>query len=146
METEKHGESHLTRPTSLDMSPGFPGFPMPMRGYRWLVMAAFALLSILGALSFLRYLGWAAFYSGIFGLPSRASEAQAAGHKAQLFFWVFVVLEGLNTLAMASLIRLAGIWSAAVRVVARFALALALSFIVTGAVVGVLVAVGSKLK
>jgi uncharacterized membrane protein len=102
------------------------------------------MLAISCALSFLKYLGSAAFYSAYLGLPSRASEVQVAGHKAHLFFWVFVVLEGLTTLAMASLIRLPGIWSAAVRVVARTAIALALSLIVTGALIEVLAAVGSS--
>jgi hypothetical protein len=115
-------------------------------GYRWLAVALFAVLAILSALSFLRYVGWAAFYSGTFGLSSRVSEAQFAGRKAQLFFWAFLVLEGFATFAVASLIQLTEIWSTAVRVVARLAIALALSLIVTVAVIGVLVAVGSKLR
>ena len=118
----------------------------PSSAYRWLGVVLFAMLAISCALSFLKYLGAATFYSGNLGLPSRASGLQVAGHNALVFFWVFVALEGLTTLVMASLIRLPELWSTAVRFLARVAIALALSLIATGAVIEVLVAVGSKLR
>jgi len=98
----------------------------------------FAVLVILCALSFLQYAGWATVYSGILGLPSRASETQEAATKARLFFWVFVVLEAVATLTIAPLFRLENFWSREVRTVARYGMGLILSLIASGLVVGLL--------
>jgi len=101
----------------------------------------FAVLAILCALSFLKYLGWAAYYSG------NPSAGEAAGRNAELFFVAFVILEALAALVIASRIRLEGAFSSnAVRLVARYATALLVSILSTGIVVGVLVTIGSRLR
>jgi hypothetical protein len=101
----------------------------------------FAVLVILCALSFLRYLGWAAFYSG------NPSAGEAAGRKAELFLVAFAILEVLAALVIASRIRLEGMFSSnAVRLVARYGTGLLLSALTTGIVVAVLVTIGSRLR
>jgi hypothetical protein len=109
------------------------------RVHQWRSLAIFAVLTILCALSFLRYLGWAAYYSG------NPSPGLAAGRNAELFLVAFVILEVLAALVIASRIRLEGTFSSnAVRLVARYATALLISVLSTGIVVGVLVTIGSR--
>ena len=91
--------------------------------------------------SAVKYLGWAAFYSG------NPSGGEAAGHKAELFLVAFVILEVLATLVIASRIRLEGTFSSnAVRLVTRYGIGLLLSALTTGIVVAVLVTIGSRLR
>lgn len=106
----------------------------------WAALATFATLAVLSAISFLKYLGWAAFYSG------NPTAGEAAGHRAELFFWAFVVLEVLAALVMAWCIRLEGTFSSgAIRLIARYAAGLLVSIVTTGVVVAVLVTIGSRL-
>jgi hypothetical protein len=115
--------------------------PKTARGHRWRTLAVFGALAVLCALSFLKYLGWAAFYSG------NPSAGEAAGHKAELFFWAFVALEVLTALVIATRIRLEGMFSSkAVTLVARYVTGLLISIVTTGVVVGVLVTIGSRLR
>jgi hypothetical protein len=110
-------------------------------GHQWRVLAIFAVIAILCALSFLKYLGWAAYYSG------NPSAGEAAGRNAEVFLVAFVILEVLAALVIASRIRLEGTFSSnAVRLVARYATALLVSVFLTGIVVGVLVTIGSRLR
>jgi hypothetical protein len=112
-----------------------------VRRHQWRALGIFAVLSILGALSFLRYLGWAAYYSG------NPSAGEAAERNAEWFLVAFVILEALVALVIASRIRLESTFSSnAVRLVARYATALLVSILWTGIVVGVLVEIGSRLR
>jgi hypothetical protein len=116
------------------------------RAGRWAVVILFAVLAYFGAVSFLKFLGEAFRYSDILGLPSMVSDAQAANHAARLYFCAFVVLEGLATLAIAPLFRLAEIRSKAVRLFARYAIAVVASLLATGVLVATLAWIGSRLK
>jgi hypothetical protein len=110
-------------------------------GHQWRALAVFAVLTILCALSFLKYLGWAAYYSG------NPSAGEAAGRNAEVFLVAFVILQVIATLVIASRIRLEGTFSSkAVRLVARYATALLVSILSTGIIVGVLVTIGSRLR
>jgi hypothetical protein len=110
-------------------------------GHRWRTFALFAVIAILCALSFLKYLGWAAFYSG------NPSAGEAAGRKAELFFWAFIILEALAALVIARRIRLESTFSPhVVRLAARYCVGLILSVLATGVVIGVLVTFGSRLR
>jgi hypothetical protein len=112
-----------------------------VRGHQWRALGIFAVLAILCALSFLKYLGWAAYYSG------NPSAGEAAGRNAELFLVAFVILEVLAALVIASRIQLEGTFSSnAVRLAARYATALLVSILSTGVVVGVLVTIGSRLR
>jgi hypothetical protein len=100
-------------------------------------LAIFSVLTILCALSFLQYLGWAAFYSG------NPAAGDVAGHKAELFFWVFVIFEVLAALVMASRTQLAETFSSnRLRLMARCGIGLLLSVFATAVVVGLLVLIG----
>lgn len=114
--------------------------------HRWRYVVIFTASTITCALCFLRYIGWAAFYSGIEGLSSRASEAHVADHKAQVFFWAAVLLVLIAASAMTSLIRLEGISSTAMRVAARFLVSLSLTFAVSAVLILVVVEVGSRFR
>jgi hypothetical protein len=52
----------------------------------------FALL-IASAICFLRYAGWAACYSGWYGLPSYAEKIREAGANARFYFWITLFLQ-----------------------------------------------------
>ncbi|HZQ66880.1 MAG TPA: hypothetical protein VFA68_00055 [Terriglobales bacterium] len=115
-------------------------FGTNVSSHRWWSLAIFGVLAILCGLSFLKYLGWAAFYSG------NPSAGEAAGQRAELFFWAFIALEALAGLVMAMRIRLEGMFStSAVRTLARYAMGLVISIATTAVVVGVLAAIGSRM-
>ena len=56
-----------------------------LRHWYWFILVAL----VFGAsLALLRYLGWAAVYSGYKGLPSEAWRVKEAGPKANFYWWV----------------------------------------------------------
>jgi hypothetical protein len=105
------------------------------------VMAAF--LATTYALLFLKYIGWAATYSGALGVRSRAALAELGHERAVAFFVMFLTFEILTTWVMASLIQLEGIASDNFRIVARYVVALAFSLFATGILVWLISTIGS---
>jgi hypothetical protein len=50
-------------------------------------------LMVASAISFLRYAGWAASYSGWYGLPSYAEKLKLAGNRAYFYFTITLFLQ-----------------------------------------------------
>jgi hypothetical protein len=93
------------------------------------------------ALALLRYAGWAAVYSGNYGLPSEAWRLGEASHKANVYWWLLVSFGGAAVLVAIILIppltseRL----HPAIRGIGRFVLAFALvAALLFGAAVGII--------
>jgi hypothetical protein len=64
------------------------------------------LLLLLCALALLENVRWGAAYSAIEGLPSRLRDAEFARHRAQLFGWAAVALEGVAVAALGPIVPL----------------------------------------
>ena len=103
------------------------------------------LLCVACSLSFLKFVGWAATYSDILGLPTKLAKVEFAHGQARLFLWIFLLFEGLMTWVMASLIRLEGMSSDNFRIVARCIVALAFSLFATGILIWLISSVGGRL-
>jgi hypothetical protein len=95
-------------------------------------------LLALAALSFVKFLGAAFFYSDWYGLPRMAAEIAKAKRLADRFFLISLALTLLGTGFMASFIRLEAISSDGFRVVARYISALAFCVLATGVFVWLL--------
>jgi hypothetical protein len=112
-----------------------------MNRSRVLFMARLALcvvFIVLCGLTFLKYVGWASFYSGISGLSARAADAHVASQKARLFFWIFICSQALAVLMIGSAIKFTAVSSRALAYAARYSVALVISLISTGLVVSIL--------
>jgi hypothetical protein len=99
-------------------------------------VALIAVLVVLAAFCFLRYIGWAFSYSGIVGLSSRVREAEVANLKAWLFLCMFFVLELLSSVLITFSWEPPDLGSAWLRFVGRYGSGLVLSLLATGIVVG----------
>jgi hypothetical protein len=80
-----------------------------------------AVLMLLAANCFLKYLWWTACYSAWSGIPKLYDQWQAAGTRASFNGWTVIVLEAASIVVLCTAIRL----RYAVRVLASFAITLA---------------------
>jgi hypothetical protein len=62
-------------------------------GFRWAPLVLTVSLVSISALCLLSWAGWAAVYSGNYGLPSHASLVAVAEQRISLYFWAGVVSE-----------------------------------------------------
>ena len=73
---------------------------------RILRFAAATVLMALAANCFLKYLWWTACYSAWYGIPKLAEQWKAAGWRASVNGWTFLVLEAASIAVVLTLIRL----------------------------------------
>ena len=106
----------------------------------WFRLALIAGLVGLAAFCFLRYISWAFSYSATLGLSSRTQETRLAGHVACMFLCMFIALEVFSAIVVGFRWEYPELGSAWLRFSARYGLALLLSLLATGVVVGVWVA------
>jgi hypothetical protein len=103
----------------------------------WFRLALTTGLVVLAAFCFLRYIEWAFSYSATLGLASKAQETQLASHLAWLFLFMFIALEVFSAIVVGFRWEYPELGSAWLRFSARYGLALLLSLLATGVVVGV---------
>jgi hypothetical protein len=98
----------------------------------------FALVTA-SAICLLRYAGWAACYSGWYGLPSYADKIRAAGENARFYFWITLFLQLATLLLFWISVPLSEIdLPAGPKFLVRFGLSAALTLGVT-AILGLLI-------
>lgn len=68
------------------------------------ILAAATLMAV-AANCFLKYLWWTACYSAWSGIPKLAEQWKAAGTRASLNGWSFIILEALSIAVLATAIR-----------------------------------------
>jgi hypothetical protein len=99
-------------------------------------------LILLAAFCFVRYVDWAFSYSATSGLASRAQETRLANHLAWMFLCMFIALELFSAFVIGARWEYPDLGSAWLRFSARYGLALLLSLLATGIVVGLWLASG----
>ena len=102
---------------------------------RWLRLSIVPALAILGAFSFLRYLGWSFAYSSVLGLRSQAAQAQTAHERAWIFFCSFLVIESALVVLIASYWEPPDFRSVILRFASRYGLAGVVALVLTSALV-----------
>jgi hypothetical protein len=102
-------------------------------------LALFFALAVLAGFSFVRYLTWSFAYSGVMGLPSLLEQAQRAYHRACFFLCMFIALEIVLAITVASYFEPPDLSSAALRFVSRYGSGLAISVLFTAMLVGLAV-------
>jgi hypothetical protein len=107
---------------------------------RSLRLALIAGLVVLAAFCFLRYIDWAFAHSATLGLPERIPQTSLALHRAWMFLCMFMALEVFSAIVVGFRWERPDLGSAWLRFSARYGLALLLSLLATGAVVGLLLA------
>ena len=109
---------------------------------RWFRFALIAGVVVAAAFCFLRYLEWAFSYSATLGLASKIQETRLANHRAWMFLCMFDALEVLSAIVVGFSWEDPDLGSGWLRVSARYGLALLLSLLATGIVVGLWLASG----
>ena len=109
---------------------------------RWFRSGLIAAVVVLAAFCFLRYLDWAFSYSATLGLSSRMQQARLANQRAWVFFCLFLVLEAFSAILVGFSWQEPDFSSAWLRFSARYGLALLLSLLATGIIVGLWLASG----
>jgi hypothetical protein len=112
--------------------------PLERTSFRVLIIAT---LILLAAFCFIRYIEFVFSYTATLGLASQAHENQLANHLAWLFFCSFVALEVFSAIIVGSRWEQPDLGSAWLRFSARYGLALLLSVLATGIVIGLWVQV-----
>jgi hypothetical protein len=97
----------------------------------WIVGLA-VILFALSALSFIKFLVAAAFYSAWYGVPRMTAELANVNRRGDIFFLISVALILLAAGCVASFVQVAAISSDGFRLVARYVIALVLSVVATG--------------
>jgi hypothetical protein len=123
-----------------------PDSPTIVSRYGWIRILLTMAMIVVCSLSFLAWLDWTAFYSGIAGLPSRAADAQNAQRRAALLFWAFSLSVAVSSFLASSLIRLGGLAPKALEIAVRFAIGVAISIVLAGVLAIVLLTVRNFLK
>jgi len=102
----------------------------------WFRLALMAGLVVLAAFCFLRYIGWAFSHSATLGLASKTQETRLANHLAWMFLCMFIALEVFSAIVVGFRWEYPDLGSAWLRFSARYGIALLLSLLATGVVVG----------
>jgi hypothetical protein len=90
----------------------------------------------------LKYLWWAACYSGWYGLPGYAQQLRDASIRANVYWWSVMVLEAPSVGVVWSLVQFRGAdMSQLLRRLARFGAALGVTAIGTGIFLGVMIVI-----
>ena len=127
------------------------GYSMVANGWKmafervWFRLAVVAGSVVLAAFCFLRYIDWASSHSATLGVASRAQESLLANHLAWMFLSMFIALEVFSAILVGFRWAdpdLGAVW---LRFSARYGLALLLSLLATGGVVGLWLAWGRYL-
>jgi uncharacterized membrane protein YccC len=108
----------------------------------WFRFAIATGLVVLAAFSFLHYIGWAFAHSATMGLASRMQETRLANGLAWIFLGAFVALEVLSAFIVGFSWEYPDLGSPWLRFLARYGLALVLTLLATGIVVGFWLATG----
>lgn len=103
---------------------------------RWFRFALLASVVAAAAFCFLRYLEWSFSYSATLGLASKIRETRLANHRAWMFLCMSVALEVLSAIVVGFSWECPDLGSAWLRLSARYGLALLLSLLATGLIVG----------
>lgn len=77
-----------------------------MRPWRYLQVFMIAAFVTIAADCFLKYVWWAACYSGWYGIPRLAQQAKIASSRASMYLWITVALEFISCTIIFSLIQL----------------------------------------
>jgi len=107
---------------------------------RWFRFSLLAGVVVAAAFCLLRYLEWAFSYSATLGLASKIQETRLANHRAWMFLCMFAVLEVLSAIVVGFSWQYPDLGSAWLRFSARYGLALLLSLLATGIIVGLWIA------
>ena len=108
---------------------------LPLNRKLWIAVLA-AIFFLLSAVSMLKFLAAAAFYSAWYGVPRMAAELANVNWRADMFFLISVALLLLAAGCVTYFVQIdaisEAISSAAIKLVARYFVALVLSVFATG--------------